>query len=80
MIAAMPKTGRTHQIRSHCAAIGYPIVCDKLYAGKKFVCPGGLLRQFLHAEAIEFTAPNGSRLRLEADMPDDLTAVLDKLQ
>ncbi len=75
-VAAMPKTGRTHQIRSHFAAIGHPIACDKLYAGKRFLCPGGIERQFLHAQSIEFTRPNGSRLRLEADMPDDLLALL----
>ena len=36
LVEAYPKTGRTHQIRSHFAAIGHPVVCDKLYAGKKF--------------------------------------------
>jgi len=76
LVVAMPKTGRTHQIRSHFAAIGHPIACDKLYAGKRFVCPGGIERQFLHAQSIEFTKPSGSRLRLEADMPNDLVAAL----
>jgi len=75
-VTAMPKTGRTHQIRSHFAAIGHPVVCDKLYAGKRFVCPGGITRQFLHAQSIEFTAPGGSRLMLEAEMPDDLENTL----
>jgi 23S rRNA pseudouridine1911/1915/1917 synthase len=72
LVEAYPKTGRTHQIRSHFSAIGYPLVCDKLYAGKKFICPAGLSHQFLHASAIEFTLENGSRLRLEADLPEDL--------
>jgi len=79
LIEAYPKTGRTHQIRSHFSAIGHPIVCDKLYAGKKFICPAGLTRQFLHAYAIEFNLQNGSRLRLEADLPEDLKKVLDML-
>lgn len=76
LVEAYPKTGRTHQIRSHFAAIGHPIVCDRLYAGRKLVCPGGLSRQFLHAAALEFTLPSGSRLRLEADLPEDLATVL----
>lgn len=76
LVEAYPKTGRTHQIRSHFAAIGHPVVCDKLYAGKKLICPGELTRQFLHAAALELTLPSGSRLRLEADLPEDLTAVL----
>lgn len=76
MVEAYPKTGRTHQIRSHFAAIGHPIVCDSLYAGKKFLCPVGLTRQFLHASAIEFNLPNGPRLKLEADLPEDLMFVL----
>jgi len=76
---ASPKTGRTHQIRSHFAAIGHPVVCDKLYAGKRFVCPAGLSRQFLHAFSLELTLPSGTRTRLEAELPGDLEKVLQKL-
>ena len=78
-LEAYPKTGRTHQIRSHFAAIGHPLACDKLYGGKKFICPGGISRQFLHAFGIEFTLPKGSRLRFEADLPEDLKKTLDVL-
>ena len=76
---ASPKTGRTHQIRSHFAAIGHPVVCDKLYAGKRFVCPAGLSRQFLHAFSLELTLPSGTRTRLEAELPGDLEKVLQNL-
>lgn len=69
-----PKTGRTHQIRSHLKAIHHPVACDKLYGGKKPICPTGLARQFLHAYSIEFDG-----LRLEADLPPDLKKVLDVL-
>lgn len=72
LVEAYPKTGRTHQIRSHFAAVGHPVVCDKLYAGKKFICPANLTRHFLHAAAIEFTLPHGGRIKLEADLPEDL--------
>ena len=74
LLRVMPKTGRTHQIRAHFSAIHHPVVCDRLYAGKHFVCPGGILRQFLHAESIEFDG-----LRLEADLPKDLKKTLDML-
>jgi len=72
LVEAYPKTGRTHQIRSHFAAIGHPVVCDKLYGGKKFICPAGLTRQFLHASSVEFTLHEGGRVKLEAGLPEDL--------
>lgn len=88
-VEAFPKTGRTHQIRSHFAAIGHPIVCDKLYSGKRYICPGGLERQFLHAYSIELEYPvqssaeasakAGHRLRLEAELPPDLKGVLQEI-
>ena len=80
LLELIPKTGRTHQIRSHLSAIGHPVICDKLYSGKRFVCPFGLARQFLHAFSLEFRAPSGARLRLEAELPEDLKKVLEGLQ
>lgn len=76
LVSAYPKTGRTHQIRAHFKAIGYPIVCDKLYAGKRYICPCRLSRHFLHAQVIELKLPSGGRIRLEADLPEDLSRVL----
>ncbi len=70
------ETGRTHQIRVHLKAIGYPIVGDPVYG------PGGsrnlgLKRQFLHAYQLVFTHPvTGERLELEAPLPEDLEQVL----
>ncbi|KKS56412.1 MAG: Pseudouridine synthase, RluA family [Parcubacteria group bacterium GW2011_GWA2_42_35] len=83
LVEVEPQTGRTHQIRSHFKAINHPIVCDKLYGTARSVgkeCPFGLKRQFLHALSLEFTHPNGSRLKLEADLPEDLERVLRDLQ
>ena len=40
-VTVMPKTGRTHQIRLHCAHVGHPIVGDKLYATHTPGVPGG---------------------------------------
>jgi 23S rRNA pseudouridine1911/1915/1917 synthase len=70
------ETGRTHQIRVHLKAIGYPIVGDPVYgAGKTRRVP--LQRQFLHAYQLVFTHPTtGKLLELEAPLPDDLENVL----
>jgi len=76
LVEACPKTGRTHQIRVHFKAIGHPIVCDSLYGGKRMTCPCGLKRHFLHANFLEFVSPSGARLKLEADLPEDLEKVL----
>ena len=76
LLEVSPKTGRTHQIRSHLAFLGNPIVCDKLYSGKRYVCPHRLHPQFLHASALELTLPSGGRVRIEADLPPDLEKYL----
>ena len=76
LVEAYPKTGRTHQIRVHFKAIGHPIVCDSLYGGKRMTCPFGLARHFLHANFLEFVSPSGARLKMEADLPEDLEKVL----
>lgn len=80
LVEAAPITGRTHQIRSHFAAIGHPVVCDKMYSGKRYRCPADLNRQFLHAWKLEFTVPSGTKLMLEADLPNDLECVLEFLR
>ncbi len=80
LVEASPKTGRMHQIRSHFAAIGHPVACDKLYSGKRLMCPGGISRQFLHAAAVEFTLPSGGRIKLEAELASDLADALQSLQ
>lgn len=79
LIRAMPKTGRTHQIRVHLKHIGCPIVGDKLYASKKAL-PPGLERLFLHAEKLTVTTPDGRGLTLEAGLPPSLQKVLDTLE
>jgi RluA family pseudouridine synthase len=33
LVEAVPQTGRTHQLRAHLSAVGFPIVCDPLYGG-----------------------------------------------
>lgn len=79
-LKAFPKTGRTHQIRAHFKAMNHPVVCDTLYSGKRFICPFGLSRHFLHAFALELTLPRGAKIRLEAEMPEDLERALQGLR
>jgi 23S rRNA pseudouridine1911/1915/1917 synthase len=79
-------TGRTHQIRVHLSAIGHPIVGDATYGGIHRRVPGDiravqrLERPFLHAARLVFTHPrDGRRMQFIAELPDDLTRVLDDL-
>jgi 23S rRNA pseudouridine1911/1915/1917 synthase len=69
LVEARPKTGRTHQIRVHFAAIGHPIAGDRVY-GK----PSPLVeRQFLHALRIAFAHPRtGESVEFEAPLAPDL--------
>lgn len=72
------ETGRTHQIRVHLAAIGHPVVGDKVY-GKVGTVESP--RIFLHASAVEFTHPTrGERIRVESPLPGDLRGVLESLE
>lgn len=75
LLEITPKTGRTHQIRVHLASIGHPVIGDKLYGGARSELKG-VTRQFLHAESIEFTAPDGERMKFEAELPAELRIYL----
>jgi 23S rRNA pseudouridine1911/1915/1917 synthase len=72
-IEAFPKTGRTHQIRVHCAAIQHPIVCDQLYAPQRPPLLG-FKRLALHALSITITHPSGKEMTFEAPLPPDFVA------
>lgn len=74
-----PLTGRTHQVRLHCAFLGCPIVGDRVYGRRKTSLI--LDRQFLHAAAIEIVLPGEAQARsFEAPLPPDLEAVLRELR
>ncbi|MDP2704516.1 MAG: RluA family pseudouridine synthase [bacterium] len=77
LLKAYPKTGRTHQIRVHLASIGHPVVGDKLYGGKRPTL--GLERHFLHASSLEFSTSDGRRIKVEAELPQNLLEVLQTL-
>lgn len=80
LLEVSPQTGRTHQIRTHLKSIGHPVVCDSLYAGKLLKCPLGLKRHFLHASSLELTTIDESRLKIEAELPEDLEKTLEGLR
>jgi len=85
------ETGRTHQIRVHLAHVGYPIVGDPVYGGRRRIPAGatpqllaaleGFRRQALHAARLEFVHPkSGKSESYEAPLPDDFGKLLAALE
>ncbi len=69
LIEFRPKTGRTHQIRVHAKASGFPIVSDERYETKKAL---GFDRVALHAKGLIFKHPVSNKImELEAELPSD---------
>lgn len=80
LLEAELKTGRTHQIRVHLAALGHAIAGDDKYGDavlNRHVRKLGLRRMFLHAARLEMVHPlSGEALVLEAQLPSELEAFL----
>ena len=70
-IALRPLTGRTHQIRVHCAAIGTPIIGDGKYGGREAFPAGApdVRTMHLHARSISLPHPRAGTLDIVADLP-----------
>ncbi|HEX7872005.1 MAG TPA: RluA family pseudouridine synthase [Sphingobium sp.] len=69
-VELQPFTGRTHQLRVHMAAIGFPIVGDGKYGGKESFLTGTISRKMhLHARRIRIDHPDGSPLDVRAEPP-----------
>lgn len=83
LLKLSPKTGRTHQLRVHLKEIGYPIVADPVYGGRKnnsfdrAWCP----RLFLHAGFLSFFHPKNKKKRVSfnSSLAKDLAEALKKL-
>jgi 23S rRNA pseudouridine955/2504/2580 synthase len=71
-----PLTGRTHQLRAHCAALGTPILGDRKYGGEAAFLAGNEIsrRLHLHARSIELRRTGGQVLHVTAPPPPLLTA------
>ena len=91
LIEAQLETGRTHQIRVHLAHIGYPVLGDPVYGGRRRIPPAAspallealasLGRQALHAAKLRLVHPStGREMSFEAPLPDDMQLVLAALE
>ncbi len=82
LVRVIPKTGRTHQIRVHFFALGYPLIGDPLYFNKKDKrkLDAALGRLFLHATRIQFANQTGETVEYESTLPNELAAFLQTLK
>ena len=83
LLEAELRSGRTHQIRVHCASLGFPIVGDDKYGDfslNKRLQREGLKRMFLHAWSMKLPHPaTGSAIDLKAEAPDELQAFIQSI-
>ncbi len=92
LLEARLETGRTHQVRVHCAQIGYPLLGDRVYGLRRAARFGplpepveaavaGLAGQALHAAELSFDHPaDGRAMHFAAPPPPAFTALLDALR
>lgn len=76
-LALAPETGRTHQLRVHCAMIGNPILGDGKYGGKGAYPEGteGIARKMhLHARWIRVFGMNGEKIEVMAPLSEHMTS------
>ena len=84
LLALEPLTGRTHQLRIHCAYIGHPIVGDQVYRGTNktpaeanSAFPFKLKHQLLHAHSLSFRHPStNEEMCFLAPLPPAITEII----
>lgn len=74
-----PLTGRTHQLRAHCAAIGTPILGDAPYGEDRAYAEGFARQLHLHARRLTLPHPRGGSLSIEAELPPHIKAAFTRL-
>ncbi|MHA7819286.1 MAG: RluA family pseudouridine synthase [Erythrobacter sp.] len=85
LIECRLETGRTHQVRVHCASIGHALLGDPLYGRtpkplKALISRLRFARQALHAGELGFRHPvSGQNLRFSSDLPPDMGELIDEL-
>ena len=84
LIECQLETGRTHQVRVHCASIGHPLIGDPVYgrdpkALRPLLRALGFTRQALHAAELGFVHPaSGEMLHFRAEPPPDMRELIDE--
>jgi RluA family pseudouridine synthase len=91
VLEVFPETGRTHQIRVHAAALGFPVVCDSLYGKDKPVLLSAIKKNWrgdlleerpllarLGLHAAELSLPSSQTLC--APLPRDMTALIKQMK
>jgi 23S rRNA pseudouridine1911/1915/1917 synthase len=80
------ETGRTHQVRVHCASIGHPLLGDPAYGRtpkslRETLERLGFARQALHAAELGFMHPvTGENVQFRSDLPPDMAQLIDQLR
>jgi len=75
LLRLVPRTGRTHQLRLHLSAIGYPLAGDWLYGAEDREL---IARPALHSYELSLKHPiTGNRIHLTADLPEDMRRLIE---
>jgi RluA family pseudouridine synthase len=78
LVEALPRTGRTHQIRVHAYALGIPLLGDRLYNAPETRL---ISRPALHSKSLEFTHPeSGEVVSFCAEYPEDFSSALKAIE